>query len=292
MINRLAWVTADEARGRDPDEALALARLAEAGVSVDVVNWDERSVDWSSYPRVIIRSPWDYQDRPAEFLRWLEHVEQVTDLRNPVAPMRWSLDKHYLADLDRAGVPVTPTSIVAPGETAQFPSAAWVVKPSVGAGSRDVAVYRRGDESIAHDHVGRLHARGVSALVQPLLTSVAVDGEWPMVFFGGRFSHTANKRVRLPNPTIASADGDSAEELFATETNSPYAATREQIGVAERAMVYVHERFGVLTYARVDLVRDDDGNFCVLEVELVEPSLFLPEGGPDAVRRCVEALIA
>ena len=284
MNRRLAWVTAGEARGRDPDEPLVLAELAASGVSVDVVDWHDESVDWSSYWRTVIRSPWDYQDRPADFLQWLERVEEVTDLRNPVAPMRWSLDKHYLGELSAAGVPVTPTQFVEPGDSAVFPTDGWVVKPSVGAGSRDVAAYRPGQEAMAREHVLALHRRGVSALVQPLLPSVAVDGEWPMVFFGGHFSHTASKRVSLPDPSRAG-------ELFAAESNAPCTASVEQVAVAERAMAYVHDRFGVLTYGRVDLVRGEGGEYLVLEIELVEPSLFLPEGGPDAVRRCAAALI-
>jgi len=105
------------------------------------------------------------------------------------------------------------------------------------------------------------------------------------VFFGGSFSHTASKRVSLPDPSRVG-------ELFAAESNAPCVASMEQIAVAERAMDYVHDRFGVLTYGRVDLVRGNDGELLVLEIELVEPSLFLPEGGPEAVLRCVAALVA
>lgn len=285
MIKRLAWVTAGEARGRDPDEPLVLALLAAAGVAVSVVDWDDDAVEWQTFDRAVIRSPWDYQDRAEDFLRWMTRVEHLTDLRNPVAPMRWSLDKRYLRELSGAGVPVIPTDVIEPGGAPRFPDVAWVVKPSVGAGSRDVVEYRPGQEEQAAVHVAGLHRRGVAALVQPLLESVARDGEWPMVFFGGRFSHTASKRVSLPDPSRTG-------ELFATESNQPCVATPDQIAVAEQVMAYVHSRFGVLTYARVDLVRNDDGDYLVLEVELVEPSLFLPEGGPDSVRRCAEALLA
>ncbi len=285
MVRRLGWVTAGEARGRDPDEPLVLAVLAEHGVHVSVVNWDDPTVDWSAFDRVVIRSPWDYQDRPDDFLRWVRSVESQTELRNPVAPMQWSLDKHYLRELAEAGVAVIPTEFVEPGTALGALDAPCVIKPSVGAGSRDVAVFHPGEDNLARQHVARLHERQVSALVQPLLASVAADGEWPMVFFNGSFSHTASKRVHLPDP---SASG----ELFAIESNQPFTASAEQIEAAERAMQHVQRRFGTLTYGRVDLVRDDDGRYLVLEVELVEPSLFLPEGGAAAVLRCAAALIA
>src|SRR6476646_4954796 len=105
MIERLAWVTAREARGRDEDEPLALAALQRAGVSVDVVDWDDPNVTWSSFDRVVLRSAWDYPQRLPEFMSWLEDVDAVSELVNPPEAVRWSLDKQYLAELDEAGVP-------------------------------------------------------------------------------------------------------------------------------------------------------------------------------------------
>jgi len=284
-VQRLAWVSTPSAQGRDPDEPLGIAALTAMGVTAEVVHWNDPSVDWSSFDRVVMRSPWDYPDHLDEFLAWIDRVDAVTELRNPVPPMRWSLDKHYLAELRDAGVPITPTVFVEPGDTADFPNGGWVVKPSVGAGSRDAAAYRDGQQELAAAHVARLHSRGLTALVQPLLPAVATEGEWPMVFFGGRYSHAASKRVDLP--VAGEVDG-----LFAAEVNVPHVADPEQIAVAEMAYEVVRQRFGDLTYARVDLVRGLDGGYCVMELELVEPSLFLVEGGPDAVRRCVEAVTA
>ena len=285
MVGRLAWVSAREARGRDDDEDLALPALRDAGVDVDVVVWDDPAVRWASYDRVVLRSAWDYPQRLGEFLPWLESVARVTDLRNPVPMLRWSLDKHYLADLDRAGVPITPTTFVEPGDRPVFPAGEFVVKPAVGAGSRDAASYGPDDHDVAHAHVRRLHDAAASVLVQPLLKSVAVEGEWPMVFFAGRYSHAAGKRVALPRAGLV-------EDLFAEETNVPHVADAEQIAVARRAIDVVIGRFGIPLYARIDLVRGDDGKPCVLEVELVEPSLFLPQAPPEAVTRLVTALRA
>jgi glutathione synthase/RimK-type ligase-like ATP-grasp enzyme len=283
MVGRLAWVSAHEARGRDEDEALALPALREAGVDVEVVVWDDPAVRWESYDRVVLRSTWDYPERLDRFLSWLEGVTAVTDLRNPVPMLRWSLDKHYLADLDRAGVPITPTTFVEPGQDPVFPAGPFVVKPAIGAGSRDAASYEPSDHDTALAHVRRLHSADASVLVQPLLKSVAEEGEWPMVFFAGRYSHAASKRVALPR-------AGTIDDLFAEETNTPYVADTAQIAVAQQAIDLVTQRFEVPLYARVDLVRDDDGRPCVLELELVEPSLFLPQAPPAAVARLVSAL--
>ncbi|MFJ9389919.1 RimK family alpha-L-glutamate ligase [Nocardioides sp. NPDC101246] len=282
-IDRLAWVTAREARGRDDDEPLALAALARAGVTVDVVDWDDRTVGWAAYDRVVLRSTWDYPQRLAEFLSWLDEVTQVTELVNPPQLVRWSLDKRYLAELEAAGVPITPTVFVEPGSTAEFPDGDFVVKPAVGAGSRDAASYGTEDHAAAAAHVARLHADGQVVLVQPFLKSVPVDGEWPMVFFDGRFSHAASKRVELPR-------AGAVDDLFAVETNAAHTAAQDQSEVAQAAVDLVTSRFGTPTYARIDLVRDNDGRYCVLEVELVEPSLFLPQADPAAADRLAAVL--
>lgn len=285
MIGRLAWVTTAAARGLDDDEPLALAALERAGVAVDVVDWDDARVRWSAYDRTVLRSTWDYPERLPLFRRWLRSVQDVTDLRNSLDVVEWNLDKHYLADLDRAGVPVTPTMFLEPGDELAPPAGDYVLKPAVGAGSRDAASYGPDQGDLARAHVRRLHDRGVPVLVQPLLASVAVDGEWPLVFLGGRYSHAASKRVTLPRAGLVT-------DLFAAEANTGHEADDDQLAVASAAVDVVTRRFGAPTYARVDLVRDDAGRACVLELELVEPSLFLPQAGGDAVERMVAALTA
>ena len=284
MIGRLAWVTTRGARGRDDDEPLALAALAAAGVRTDVLDWDDPGVDWAGYDRAVLRSAWDYPERLPEFLEWLAVVDAATELRNPAPTVRWNLDKHYLAELADAGVPVIPTAYAEPGDRAELPAGEFVVKPAVGAGSRDAASYGPEQHEAARAHVARLHARGATAMLQPLLASVAREGEWPLVFLGGEYSHAASKRVDLPR-------AGAVEGLFAAERTAPHAADAAQRAVAHAAVEVLAVRFGVPAYGRVDLVRDDDdGRPCVLEVELVEPSLFLPHGGPAAVDRLVAAV--
>ena len=283
MIRRLAWVSAREARGHDLDEPPALAALAASGVTIEVVDWDDADVDWSSFDRAVIRSTWDYPQHLSAFGEWLDRVAEVTELVNPPAMVRWNLDKRYLAELAADGVPVTHTDFVAPGEQARLPDGRFVIKPTVGAGSRGVASFGPDDLDAAAAHLARLHQADQVAMVQPLIASVATEGEWPLLYFGGEFSHAANKRVTLP-------ESGTLDALFAEETLSRWEATPEQLTVAQAAIEAVVTRHGTPAYARIDLVRDDDGQFRVLEVELVEPSLFLAEGGPGAPERLAAAL--
>ena len=192
------------------------------------------------------------------------------------------MDKHYLGELAGAGVPITPTVFVEPGETAVFPASDFVVKPAIGAGSRDASAYGPDQHALAIEHLTRLHAQGTSVLVQPFLASVATDGEWPLVFFRGRYSHAASKRVALPGParlTTCSPPRSMCGTSPATSRSGSH---------SPRSMWWP-PRVGTPAYARVDLVNDDDQHPCVLEVELIEPSLFLPYAEPAAVERMVDA---
>jgi glutathione synthase/RimK-type ligase-like ATP-grasp enzyme len=280
----LAWVTARAARGLDPDQDLALAALGRAGVDVEVVDWDDPGVDWGRYDRVAVRSTWDYTQRLDEFTAWFAGVSERVAVRNPWPVAQWGLDKHYLADLDRAGVPIIATEFVEPGQALVPRHEHFVIKPAIGAGGRDVATYRADQVELARAHVARLHGSGRAALLQPLLGSVHAQGEWAMVYFDGRFSHAANKRVQL-------APSGRLEPLFAAETVAPHTASPAQLAVAGAGVDVVSQRVGTPTWTRVDLVVDDGGTYCVLEVEVVEPSLFLAEGAEAAVSALVAALL-
>ena len=284
MIKNLAWVTTRAAHGRDEDEPALVDALESAGCKVDIVDWDNRDINWSHFDRVVLRSAWDYPERLTEFLTWLDHVAAVSNVVNSPAIVRWNLDKNYLSELAEANISITPTVFVQPNSAATFPDGEFVVKPAVGAGSRDAASYSGDQHEIANIHITRLHAIGQTVLIQPLLKSVAQDGEWPLVFFDGKFSHAANKRVTLPRAGIV-------DDLFAAETNTAHIATVPQIEIAQAAIDLVSTKFGHPTYGRVDLVRDDQDNFCVLELELIEPSLFLCYAGAKCTHSFVEALI-
>lgn len=284
MINKLAWVTAREARGTDEDEPQALEAIRRRGVEVEVVDWDDTDADWASFDRVVIRSPWDYAQRVPEFLAWVDRASAATDLVNPRKMVASNIDKRYLADLAVAGVPITPTTFAEPGVEPVFPGGAFIVKPAVGAGSRDASSYQPEQSELARAHVARLQAAGNTALIQPLIASVATEGEWALLFFGGKFSHAVNKRVTLPQASLI-------EEFFAPETTTAHTASPAQLELAEAAMRVVTEQFGTPTYARIDIVRGDEGEFRVLEVELIEPSFFLPYATPDATERFVDAVL-
>jgi hypothetical protein len=274
-MRRVALVSARAARHLDEDLPPLIAAFDEAGVPAMAVDWDDPQVDWTTFDLALLRSTWDYTQRFAEFLAWAERAARLTTLLNPPPVIRWNTDKHYLRELARAGVFTVPTQFVEPGEDAaqalaRFTEgerpAEWVVKPAVGAGSVDAARYGRGDEGSAIDHIVRLLLAGRSVLLQPYLEQVDRHGETALIYFAGRFSHAIRKGPLLQRGAT------ETEALFVAEEITARTPDAEELQVGDRVLAALP--FATPLYARVDLIRSDDGAPCLLEVELTEPSLF------------------
>jgi hypothetical protein len=276
---RIALVTAIASAALDDDMPLLLAACARVGLNAEVRAWDDLTVSWARYDAVVLRSPWDYHTRLCEFLRWCERVDRVTRLLNPMPTLRWNTDKHYLADLEAAGIPVVPTRFVEPDAEplpalqaflADFPEAAeYVVKPTVSAGSNDTQRYRREQEFAAANHIGRLLDAGRSAMLQPYLHAVDTHGETALLYFDGDFSHALRKAALL-RPNEAPADHTQLADAIAMR--EPEA---DELKLAEAVLSALLARGdGLPLYARIDLIRDAGGQPRLLELELTEPSLF------------------
>lgn len=283
---RIALITASEALPLDEDMPPLLAAFAGDAVAVC---WDEAEVDWASFDLLLLRSTWDYVPRRAEFLAWCEHVATRTRLLNPPALVRWNTDKHYLADLGNRGLAVVPSHFLEPGRStagelqdivARLDSEEFVVKPAVGAGSKDAQRYRRRQIQTAMRHVDALLQDQRSVLIQPYLDQVDTQGETALMFFDGIFSHAIRK-----GPLLRLDEGPT-EHLFAPEDISARTPSAAELELAERVIAAIPG--GAPLYARVDLLRDNHGRPCVLELELVEPSLFFLHDA-DAAARYVAA---
>ena len=301
MAAHIALVTAREALALDEDMSPLLLALQGAGASVETPCWDDPAVDWGSFDRAVLRSTWDYVDRIEEFLDWTERCSEQTRLLNPPAVVRWNIDKHYLVELAHAGVAVVPTRFVEPGadhrvELDRFLAEGqgaftvgtcgafeqFVVKPSIGAGSRDAARYTRAERDKALAHVERLLAAGRSTMLQPYLDRVDAHGETAVVYIGGRYSHSFRK-----GPLLRLGD-DLVSGLFAPEHITPREPDAAERRVAAEAYGSIADASPL--YARIDLIRDERGEPVVLELELTEPSLYFVHA-PDAANRFADALL-
>jgi hypothetical protein len=285
---RVALVTCDLFPSLWDDDFPLRDELRSRGVAVDAVSWDDPSADWDSYDLSILRSPWDYVPRRDAFLAWARSVPR---LLNPADILVWNTDKRYLSDLAAAGVPITPTTYVAPGETWTPPfEGEWVVKPTISAGSQDTGRYTLpGQGSKAAAHVTRLTEAGRTAMVQPYLKAVDTAGETALLFFPdatGRltFSHAARKGPMLTGPDEGKIDPGS-EQIGARDPSPAELTTAEQVLSA------IPGGIDGLLYARVDLIPGPDGAPMLLELELTEPSLFF-RTAPLSAARLADAILS
>jgi O-ureido-D-serine cyclo-ligase len=281
----IALVTARAAHALDGDLPPLLAAFAAQGTAAEAVDWDDERVDWSRFRLALLRSTWDYSARLAEFLGWLDRTAQLTRVLNPPPVVRWSLDKHYLAELKAAGAAIVPTLFVEPGDDAaaalqQFllreAAADIVIKPVVASGSRDAQRHHRGEVDAMTAHVARLLAEGRSVLVQPYLERVDDHGETALMYINGEFSHAIRK-----GPLLRRGSGPT-EALFAPEEITPRTPSADELALGARVLRALP--FAPLLYARIDLLRGADGAPCVLELELAEPSLFFAYDARAAAR--------
>jgi glutathione synthase/RimK-type ligase-like ATP-grasp enzyme len=281
---RVALVTVDAARALDEDLPPLVDAFRAIGAAVETPSWDDVAADWASFDLALLRSTWDYTERLPEFLAWTEQAARATRLFNPPDIVRWNTDKRYLIDLERTAVPIIPSHFAAPGEAAKFPdSCEWVVKPSVGAGSRGAKRFSATEGDAAQAHVLQLQSQGFTALIQPYLESVDVHGETALLFYNGIYSHAFRKGP------ILTRHGSDVSGLFAQESIEPRQADADEIAVGQLALRAVPG--GAPLYARVDLIRSADGAPQVLELEMTEPSMYFHCGAGSAAR-FVQACLA
>jgi glutathione synthase/RimK-type ligase-like ATP-grasp enzyme len=266
----VALATAAEAIGLDDDAPVLHAALERRGLRPTLAVWDDEDVDWGGFDLVVLRSTWDYPRRRDAFLRWAADVAAVTRLLNGPDVVAWSSDKRYLTELEAQDVAIVPTTILASGDPLALPTTApFVVKPAVSAGSQDTERFTPDEHPAASALVERLHDRGRDVLVQPYVAQVDDRGETALVYLGGRFSHAIRKGAILAGET------ETVGGLFAAEQIDPRTPTDAELAAGEAALDAVPFDRADLLYGRVDLLPGADGAPLVLEVELVEPSLFL-----------------
>lgn len=263
---------------------LAVEPLGRRGWDVVDVPWSGTQTDWSTFDAVVIRSPWDYQNSPDAFLRTLAQIESSTArLFNPLSICRWNLNKSYLRDIQSQGVPIVPTTWLDRLDTATVQGMLenrdaddWLVaKPMVGANADGIHVLKAGDADGIDAATAYYQRQPV--MVQPFLRSVQSVGEYSLFYFAGNYSHAIIKRPKQDDFRVQEEHGGTMEAI------QPSPAIRE---TADAAVDVIGE---TLLYARVDLVLLEEGSPAVIELELIEPSLYFPYD-PESPGRFADAL--
>lgn len=279
MAKPIAFATDTQWPQLTPDDQLAQAAARAIAVEVQPAIWHDPAVDWTRFAAVILRSTWDYHVRPAEFAAWLAKLEELqVPVWNPIDVVRWNMNKRYLAELESKGVRIVPSVWIAQGEKSDFKhiSNGWerlVLKPLVSADSYNTWVIE--SEADWQEKLAVIH-RESDAVAQPFMPEVQDPGEWSLIFFDGEFSHAALKTPKA---------GDFRTQKNHGGTTQPASPDADLIAQAR----YVLESVGQpLLYARVDGVVSD-GLFYLMELELIEPLLFM-QYAPGSAERFAAAI--
>jgi glutathione synthase/RimK-type ligase-like ATP-grasp enzyme len=267
---RVALATSSKYPALTDDDRLLLTPLAQRNIQADPAIWNDPSRNWSSYDAVVVRSCWDYHLQPEKFLRWIANLEALNvPPFNSAGVIRWNANKTYLRDLEAKGIAVVPTLWPEHGERVSLDDAlremAWpmaVVKPRISATAYRTQLVRPQDVISAQALFDDL-CRGPGVMVQKFMDGVAYEGEWSLMFFGGAFSHAVIKRPKPGDFRVQNDFGGTAQPA----DPPPHVLA---------AATQVVESVDATLYARVDGVIDE-GRFRLMELELIEPALFLSE---------------
>lgn len=282
MNEKIAFATYAKLDEIGPDDQLAADALQKLGYMVEAAVWNAPDIDWSAYKAVVIRSCWDYHLHPQQFAEWLKWLSGLgIRVLNPPDVLRWNMDKGYLLDLGDQGIYITPTLRLPKGGKVELAHVLqtkdWkraVVKPLISASAHQTWV-TNGASQEDQDKLVDMLAHG-PALVQPFIPEIQTTGELSLLFFDKQYSHTVVKRPQDGDFRVQAEFGGSTDIVQPDET------------IIAQAQQVVDAIEAPLAYTRVDAV-EVDGRLILMELELIEPYLFLRED-PEAAQRFANAI--
>jgi glutathione synthase/RimK-type ligase-like ATP-grasp enzyme len=275
-LRGVAIVTARSVREPHSDDLLLAQALLARGCEAHLAAWDDATVDWSAFDLAVLRSAWNYHLHVDEFVRWIDALESAgITLVNPAATVRWNLHKRYLLDLAAAGAPVVASNLIEVNDPAQLleglAAVPWdeiVVKPAVSSTAHHTYRVRRG--APLRDALAAATQDIREWIVQPFVRAVLEHGERSAICIDGGLSHVVRKIARSGDFRVQSDFGGSVVD------DAPDAGD-------ERFIAQVLDALPVRwTYARIDWTDDPEPR--VMEVELIEPELFLSRDVSSASR--------
>jgi glutathione synthase/RimK-type ligase-like ATP-grasp enzyme len=280
-MRRCAFLTLADPTGYVIDDELASEPLRDLGWAVEMMPWDRGDVEWERYEIVVIRSAWDWYRKPEAFLCVLEEIDRRgVRLENALSIVRWNISKSYLRELGERGIPIVPTLFrdrLEAGGLAELlgelGTGRAVIKPVIGANAEGA---HRIPPRSANDVEEYFADRALMA--QPFVRAVVEEGEYSLFFFDGAYSHAVLKTPKAGDFRVQEEHGGHIQAVV---------ASAELRAAAEATLAAL-----IVTplYARVDLVRANSGGFWLMELELVEPSLYL-RMDPGAPERFARALV-
>lgn len=283
MSKRCAVLTMADTAGWAIDADLAFEPMRGLGWRPEWLPWRSAAVDWDQFDAVYIGAAWDYPEDPDRFIELLEAIDRSSAvLVNDLRLVRWNIPKTYLRDLEERGAAIVP-SLWHDGLDreslepffASFDTGRIVVKPVVSTNATDTYLLERPVPEALFDELQRVF-RARPLIVQPFMASIVEQGEFSLFYMGGEFSHAI---LKVPKARDFRVQEEHGARLVGIAPPPELVATADEVlELVDPAPVY----------ARCDFVRDRDGRFLLMELELVEPSLYL-RMDPEAPARFARA---
>ena len=284
-MKKIALATSSKFPDLTASDVLLVEPLRELGVEAVAAPWDDRSIAWENFDAVSIRSTWNYHHHADQFRDWISKlVAQKIIVQNPTDVLLWNMDKIYLQQMIDEEIPVVPTHWGEKGESPSLKrileSNEWeraIVKPRIGASANFVFVadlasvdeHQRQFEELLDQH---------NLMIQPLVEEIE-NGEWSIMFIHNEYSHSV---LKTPENVFVQSELGGTWEL-ATPSQHLIESARQALVAAQK--ITGQSSF---LYSRVDGV-EVSGEFVLMELELIEPELFL-SAAPQAARKLAEEL--
>ena len=245
--------------------------LKSKGYRITKEIWNDASIKWEEYELVILKSPWDYFDLIEDFYTWLAKLENLNvRLLNPIHIIKWNADKHYLQEIEKSGLKITPSIFIAKGDQINlvsyfefFNTNQLIIKPCVSGGSKNTF-------KVTSTNVDEVTAilteliKNEDFIIQPFLKEIEEQGEWSFLFFNGKFSHAVLKKAKKGDFRVQASFGGTVHHQVPPSN------------YLNSAQLYVNQFAKDCLYTRVDGTIIN-GEFYLMELELIEPFLFLAD---------------
>ena len=251
------------------EQELLKSAFEAQGLKVDITYWDNPTYEWQETKSVLFRTIWDYFERFDEFWEWLEQVKTKTRLINSYELIKWNIDKHYLKDISSWGIETVPTYFADKGCNMKLHEIAkrnqWkdlVIKPAISASA--FKTYKiLANEIQVNEKLFNSLVQERNMLVQPYFETITQLGEASLMVFDGKFTHAILKKAQPGDFRVQDDFGGTVHN---------YIPTKAEINFAEKVFETCKTK---PVYGRVDIVWDNDKNFYLSELEIIEPELWI-----------------
>ena len=279
MNKKCALLTIEDLSNFESYDDLLIDPLKLLGWECIFVPWESKSVDWDDFDAVIIRSTWDYQQKENLFFKTLAKISKSkAKLYNSLSVIKWNINKNYLKDLEDKNIPIIPTKFFDVFDYKNvkkcflsFETNKLIIKPSVSANADDTFILK--ESLIDHNRVLLLNTfKNKDYLVQPFIENIKIEGEYSLIFFGDVLSHVILKTPKTGDFRVQEEHGGRLQSINLPEKS-----------LVDFGLKVIKNLPMACLYSRIDVVRDNN-QLLLMEVELIEPSLYFNMNSESAIK--------